>query len=579
MLNSNRIALVQVDYDFGKYYTDFTFYKAFEHLGLGYLASSLEKSGFDVDLWEGPAMDLSNEEILKNIVNTQPQIVGFTIDSYSLDVSMTLARKIKQELNDVHITVGGHLATLAPDEILADYDCIDSLIIGYGEEPIVELAKAISEGKALNHISGIYYRENGQVLKNLSKPYILDVDAIPFPRRDVLDYRKKVGYPPCARMISSRGCPYYCSYCTTHPFLSTGGCLGWIGRSPENIVEEISQLVDKYKIKTILFCDDNFVGPPPKGKERVEKIAQLILEKRLDIHFWIMCRVDAFQKSSQEFISLLKSAGLWGIFLGLESGSDSQLKRYGKGTNVKKNITAVKLLKANNIMIEAGFIMFDPFVTFEGIEGNAQFLFEIGEASIFEYFTNRLELYPGIRFIPELRKRGFLRDDYNYKSIFGYNFEDERIGNIANYVNVLLHEELMFVDEIIWNLKCAIQILNSIIERSKQDKKYDDKFIDSLSIIRDGLINVELSIGEINFKAFLRYLDIGRKDRLAQEFDEAKMEHLNSIKEVFAELKEILKHLYVLTDKMDFCEERQMLKWFFGCPIFRGEGILEVFLD
>lgn len=281
-----KIILIRVNTQTDKYYFDFTVYRIYEHIGLEYLQSSLEKAGYVVKTLDGPSMEITENGMLRQIAEIEPKLIGITVDNHSLNNSMILANKIKQKLKDVHITVGGHLPTCAAEEMLTDFDYIDSVVLGYGEETTVELAESISKGLPLDGVTGIFFRNGTQIIRNPPRQQPLNIDNIPFPARDVLKYRQSKNYPPTARMITSRGCPFNCSYCSTPPFLSFQICKKWRARSPKNVVDEISDLNNTFGIRVIVFNDDNFIGPDTLyGKERAEEIARLIIERGLNIHF------------------------------------------------------------------------------------------------------------------------------------------------------------------------------------------------------------------------------------------------------------------------------------------------------
>lgn len=563
-MNQNcSICLVQPQYSFNKYLFDFMLYKLYEHLGLEYLQSSLEKAGYVVKNLEGLSMEMTDESILDQAIEFKPKLVGITVDNYSLQASMSLANKIKQRLTDTHITIGGHLPTCSAEEILNDFKFIDSVVLGYGEGTFVEIAERISKSLPLDNVNGVFFRNGSQVIQNPPRKQSLNIDDIPFPARSILRYRQSKGYPASARMITSRGCPFYCAYCTTPAFLSSQICDKWMTRSPKNILEEISDLVNTFGTRVIVFCDDNFIGPSKYGKKRAKEIAKLIIKSELNIHFWVMCRVDSFQDEDDNFVKLLKDAGLWGVFLGVESGVESQLKAYGKSISISQNESIVSLFKKHNIIVELGFIMFHPYVTFNELRKNAEFLYRVGESSIFKYFTNRLELYPKIGFIEDLKHRNLLLNDYQYDYTYGYKFQNSRMENLVISLKDTA-TNIQPLDEIIWNYKRLSQLISIFIDEI-QNNNSNLKLVNELFPIKNGIDTIISNISVINYKSFIKYLKTTFNKELKYKYND-RHKYLLS-KEIKNSINYIntLKHL---ENKLSGMKDSDILGWFFDSSAY-----------
>lgn len=562
-----KIALIQPQYKYNKYYFDFTVYKLYENLGLEYLQASLEEAGYLAKNFEGPSLELSNKQIIESVIKFKPELVGITVDSHSLSNSIIIARAIKKELRNVHIVIGGHLSTCAFKEILNDYECIDSIILGYGEKQIVRIAEKLRNGFPIDKVTGIAFRKGNQIIHNPLRNYSLDIDNIPFPTRSTLKYRDSQGYPSSARMITSRGCLFNCNICTTPPFLASQKCDKWMGRSPKNVLDEITYLVNAFNTRIIIFCDDNFIGPEEYGKKRAEEIAHLIIKNGLNIHFWIMSRVDSFLEGGDEFVELLKKAGLWGIFLGVESGAESQLRAYGKLTSIAQNESIIGFFKRHNIMIELGFIMFHPYVTFEELKTNAEFLHRVGESCIFRYFVNRLETYPKIGFIEDLRQRNLLAEDYRYDSIHGYNFLEPRVGNFALALEEI-SDGIKSIDEIVWNFKRLSQLIGLLI-RECQRIPMMHELAKELFRIKNSIDRIEINIGEINYQEFLKYMRIAiYEKRNLFRYNSVRARHKDRLSKEIKRITRDIKKLVKLENRLEKLRDNDLLKWFFKSPVY-----------
>jgi radical SAM superfamily enzyme YgiQ (UPF0313 family) len=189
-----------------------------------------------------------------------------------------------------------------------------------------------------------------------------DLNALPFPVRTEALFRL-----PEVNLQGSRGCYGGCTFCYINPFYGQGS--QWRGRTPENIIAEIDDLIAEHKIKDFYFTDPNFFGPGERGQQRALRLATLL--KSRNIRFGIEARVNDIR---DETVSALVEAGLRHILIGLESGSDSSLKRINKMTTVAQNERAIRILRKYGIEPNIGFIMFEPASSLVDIRVNFEFL-------------------------------------------------------------------------------------------------------------------------------------------------------------------------------------------------------------
>jgi radical SAM superfamily enzyme YgiQ (UPF0313 family) len=188
-------------------------------------------------------------------------------------------------------------------------------------------------------------------------------------------------------------------------------------RSPENVVEEIKSLVKDHDVHRFIFVDDNFIGVGQRGKERAREIAERIIQAKLEVEFFLLCRVTDIE---EDLFSLLQRAGLTSVGLGVESGNQRQLDTYGKGTTVEDNKRAIRTLRKIGVFPGIGFIMADPYFTPEELIQNMRFLNEVGvKLSDLTFPLGELWLFDGTTIIERLREEGRLRGDY----LRGYSYE------------------------------------------------------------------------------------------------------------------------------------------------------------
>jgi radical SAM superfamily enzyme YgiQ (UPF0313 family) len=246
------------------------------------------------------------------------------------------------------ITVfGGIHPTIFPEDVLNN-KYVDVVCVGEGETTMLELLQTMHKGEGLNKVAGILYKEKGKIIKNQARPLIQDLDDVPFPARDLLpmnDYLftnvGRVGWElpsPSTSMITSRGCPFQCTFCSSH--LTFGRKVRY--RSPKNVVDEIEHLVNKYKVKGISFVDDTFT----LNSKRTSAICSEIISRGINVQWMCMGRVDT---TSKELLEDMKKAGCISIGYGIESGSQHVLDEY-----IKKNISLEAAQKAIKITKEVG---------------------------------------------------------------------------------------------------------------------------------------------------------------------------------------------------------------------------------
>lgn len=241
---------------------------------------------------------------------------------------------------------------------------------------------------------GLVFWKNKEVVVNPPMDKI-DLDEIPFPARDYIIRAQELGNKiQVASIYTSRGCAGTCTYCTGNQFSKL--CIGkrWRGRSPYNVVDEIEELINKYNISYFYICDDNFWGYGKYAKARIMKILELLKDRNIKAKFHFEMRVDFID---EEFVKSLKECGFVDIFLGIESGVQSMLDRWKKGTTVEDNIRAIDLVRKYKLNLKVGYILFDEYTTFEELQENLDFIIKMklnSKNQIMELF-NPMQIFVG----------------------------------------------------------------------------------------------------------------------------------------------------------------------------------------
>jgi radical SAM superfamily enzyme YgiQ (UPF0313 family) len=370
-----------------------------ENLALGYLAAILRAEGHAVELASCPALDWGVAELASWARSFKPHLVGVSLPfTDELEGALTSIRGFQEDVGwRVPIIAGGHAATASARQVLETVPQIAAVVRGEGEVTFLELVRALDRGNNLDSVAGLTVRMGDGIVSTPDRSLIANLEFLPYPARDILRHKRVANeMPEEIYLTGSRGCPYRCSFCDIKTFYKNGKGGSWRGRSPANIVGELKVLLGEFGSDAVYcFVDDQFIGPGHAGQERARAFAREIWQCGLELSFEITCRADTVNIDT---FSLLKKAGLSGVYLGLDSGSQSALDRFQKDTTVDRNLEAVKLLRDLDIGVDFGFIMFDPWTTQQDIRDNLAFLQQIAELGVPidpSVFINTLKFYPG----------------------------------------------------------------------------------------------------------------------------------------------------------------------------------------
>ncbi|HEY8911678.1 MAG TPA: radical SAM protein [Desulfosporosinus sp.] len=330
----------------------------------GYVAGMLISESHEVEIIEGFLDALDYQEIERRVNVFKPDIIGVHM-VYHWHTDRDLAdflHKVKVEELSSYITAYGYYPTTDFEDVLQDFPDIDSVILGEPELTFAQVADALISQDSLDKFPGLAQRDDSGTVVSQRRELMDNLNTLPFPVRTEALFRL-----PEVNLLGSRGCYGGCTFCYINSFYGKGSL--WRGRTPENIIAEIDELIAKHNIKEFYFTDPNFFGPGEKGQQRALHLATLL--KSRNIRFGIEARVNDLH---DETVGALVEAGLHHLLIGLESGSDSSLKRINKMTTVAQNEKAIRILRKHGIEPNVGFIMFEPDSSLEDIRVNFEFL-------------------------------------------------------------------------------------------------------------------------------------------------------------------------------------------------------------
>ncbi len=320
----------------------------FPPIGLGYIAARLKQNDVSVDLVD--CTFLTQAEALERIRASKPRIIGiqsmFSMKAQSLELASLLRKDCEM------MVAGGPLPTTNPKAFLGEFDVVVS---GEGEQTMLDLVNATENGDDLSKVSGITYRDEdtGQIKHTPKRDLIADLDALPFPTREMFDndsykkyYKKKFGYTTTV-VMTSRGCPYSCDFCS-RPIFGNDFRI----RTASNVADEVEK-VHSLGYERVWFGDDCFT----LNRQRLIEICNEFIRRRLRMGWECLSRVDALDS---ELVAKMKQAGCLRMFFGIESGNDSILRIMNKQITAKQAEDAVRLCRKGGIQAGAFFILGYP---------------------------------------------------------------------------------------------------------------------------------------------------------------------------------------------------------------------------
>lgn len=319
-------------------------FSIFEPLALEYIASGV------IGDHEVKILDMRLEDDLESVLNSfQPNVVGITAYTVHVNGAIHLFEKTKKLNPNIFTVVGGHHATVVPEDFINPF--IDIVVMGEGVFTFKELISQLEKKGAFDSIPGTAYIKNGKVVINQNNQ-IDNLDSFPFPHRELTKkYREHYfseWMKPIASIRTSKGCFFRCYFCALWK-LTHGK---YLTRKPKNIVEELSQIEEDY----VFFADDESL----LDKARMEVLADLITKSGIKKHYFFYGRTDTIAKSP-ELIEKWKKVGLKRIFVGFEFFRDEDLKSIRKGSTPQNNIEAINILHSLDIDIYPTFLVRPEF--------------------------------------------------------------------------------------------------------------------------------------------------------------------------------------------------------------------------
>ena len=345
-----RVTLVNPPYPAGSF-----LHPPFPSLGLGYLAAVLEKNKYEVDVIDCQTVKFTYEEFRNEIGKRRPDLVGITSNILTYKSALKIAKIAKEAHPKCLTVIGGPHVSFWDQEALQECPHLDVVVRKEGENTLLELVQRLEAGKSFSDVLGTTCRKDGKIVKNPDRPYIENLDELPFPARHFwpIECLQKYG-TVIFEVVTSRGCVQWCSFCIE---VRTHG-RKYRTRSPKNVVDELEFLHNTYGAKYFAFIDDAFTV----DQRRAAEICEEIKKRKLKIKWACETRVDRVTKA---LLLEMKEAGCADIWFGIESGSQRVLDTMKKGISLEQTIKAFKWAKEVGIKPNPNVILGVPGETKE----------------------------------------------------------------------------------------------------------------------------------------------------------------------------------------------------------------------
>jgi len=399
-------------------------------LGLAYIAACLEKDYIvkivdaSCEGWEKEEKESNNyitygltfAEIKKSILDFKPDVVGVScLYSMQYKNAHKVCKTAKEADNTILTIMGGAHPTSLPEETLRDSN-VDAVILGEGDFTTKEFLDSLRKGEPLNRIDGLAFRDNGKIVINPKTKFIQDLDQIPFPARHLLNMQKyfKINLPhgvstrfyPNTPVITSRGCPANCIFCSIH-------CIWghqYRARSVENIITELKYLKNELKIKEIQFEDDNLTF----DKKRAGELFDRMIKEKLNLA-WTTPNGVAMWSLDKELLLKMRQSGCYRLCLAIESGDQEFLsKTIKKPLNLEKVKELLKWINEYKFETDAFFVVGFPGETKKQLKNTFKFANSLKVDNVTFYIATP---YPGTELYNTSLAQGLLPQDFSFSKL------------------------------------------------------------------------------------------------------------------------------------------------------------------
>ncbi|MEK6808199.1 MAG: radical SAM protein, partial [Nanoarchaeota archaeon] len=406
-------------------------------IGIAYIAAILRENGYDVKVVDAYVNCHNVAEILDIIQQYAPDMVGISVLTPSSEMVYEISKNIRSRFPEIKIAMGNMHASLFSEEVLSD-NYADLVVHREGEITMLEVCEALKNGKPLENVRGISFKKSDVIIHTPQRPYIENLDVLPFPAWDLLQMDKYSTDPRTEvkrgavemQILATRGCPFQCTFCSSRTERSLG--MKYRMRNPKLVADEMVYLHERYGSEVFAFMDLAFPLVRTHAMELCNEIINRGLNEKIK---WVTeCRVKPLD---EELLKLMKRAGCVRVCFGIESGNNEILKLLKKNFTAEDVRRAVRIAHKAGLEIDGMFMIGLPGETTETITETIDFAIELNvRYAIFNIFVP----YPGCELYDTLKAQ----DKIHYNKWSDFTSYPTYSGGVPVYVpDGLSHPELM----------------------------------------------------------------------------------------------------------------------------------------
>jgi len=375
-------------------------------LNLLNLAATARQAGHEIRILDAASTGISLQPFVEQVVGANPDVVGISAMTAHIHTAGRLAARLKARLPSVPVVVGGAHVSALPEETMERWPAFDVGVVGEGDLTIVELMEALDEGRDLEAVPGLVVRRNGRRLLTRRRPLIKDLDTLPFPAWDLLPDFTTLYQPtatrrvrlPSAYLVSSRGCPYRCTFCSNSVHGRT-----FRSYSVDYLMRMVEHLIDLFGVRDITVYDENLAV----NRQRLVELCRRLIEADHDLTWSCDARADNL---GPDLTALMYRAGCRSVWMGMESGDPEMLARYRKGTSIDDYRRATRWCKQAGLLCNGSFIIGGPGETRASLRRSLAFARQVDLDYFTPFYCTPL---PGAPMYNEVHKHGTFFSDYS----------------------------------------------------------------------------------------------------------------------------------------------------------------------
>ncbi|MFC1548374.1 B12-binding domain-containing radical SAM protein [Candidatus Omnitrophota bacterium] len=392
-----------------------------QNLGLGYVAAYLRSNGHQIEVIDAVACDedciskvnigeqtfyqkgLSPEEVV-DLIPSDTNLIGISAPFTNMaHIVKELSRAVKASFPQAPLVLGGIYPSTLPRKALTE--SVDYVVRGEGEIPMLKLANKIEP----ENIKGLFFKRGESLVDNGQSEVVLDIDEVPFPARDLMPMDKYLASSPrrekekrALSVITSRGCPFDCNFCSVHPVCG----YKWRARTPENVIDEIREGIEKYGINHVEFEDDNLTFDIERAVAIFEGLMDLPEKITWSAHNGV--RID---RLNEQLLKKFKKSGCLRLNLAVESGNKEMLSKMNKKLDLKKVEEIVKICGKLGIYTSAFLLVGYPGETKENFGGTIKFFRKLKSLGLTKVSPFIVNPYPGTKLFEYCKTNNYLKKD------------------------------------------------------------------------------------------------------------------------------------------------------------------------